>query len=285
MPQNHRHRIIKSIVNVNFPHPLLAISGSEDCDASQLASIAELIRSPLISPQDFIKQTKKQTNPISFQYGLYLQNDHLELHSFKTKKQTPLCIDFLTGKTRHRRIYGGGKGQDIAKAIGIKKIPNIKVVDATAGLGGDAFVLASLGCDIILLERNPVIYSLLKNALDRVQNADDQEVKAICSRMKLINQQADQYLSAQKAADYADVIYLDPMFPSRKKSAKVKKEMSYFHDIVGEDNDSDALLKLALTRAHKRIVVKRPRLAEELAGLKAQFNITGKSTRYDIYIP
>jgi 16S rRNA (guanine1516-N2)-methyltransferase len=264
---------------------LVAISGSEDCDASQLASVAELIRSPVISPQDFIKQSKKQTNPVSFQYGLYLRNDRLELHSFKTKKQTPLCIDFLTGKTRHRRIYGGGKGQDIAKAIGIKKIPNIKVIDATAGLGGDAFVLASLGCHIILLERNPIIYNLLKNALDRVQDSDDQEVKAICSRMKLINQQADQYLSAQKVADYADVIYLDPMFPSRKKSAKVKKEMSYFHDLVGEDNDSDALLNLALKRAKKRIVVKRPRLAEELAGLKAQFSITGKSTRYDIYIP
>ena len=283
MQQKHRRRIIKSIANIN--PQLIALSGSEDCDASQLASIAKLIHSPLISPQDFIKQSKKQTNPASFQYGLILQDDRLELHSFKSKKQTPLCIDFLTGKSRHRRIYGGGKGQAIAKAIGIKKIPNIKVIDATAGLGGDAFVLASLGCHIILLERNPVIYSLLKNALDRVQDSDDQEVKAICSRMKLINQSADRYLLAQQAENYADVIYLDPMFPSRKKSAKVKKEMAYFHDIVGEDKDSDALLNLALKRAKKRIVVKRPRLAEALAGLKAPFSIMGKSTRYDIYIP
>jgi len=264
---------------------LVTVSGNEDCDSSQLTSIAELISAPLISSQDFIDQTKNKANSTSFEYGLYLHNDRLELHSFKNKKQTALCIDFLEGKTRHRRIYGGGKGQDIAKAIGIKKISNAKVIDTTAGLGRDAFVLASLGCQVILLERNPVIYSLLKNALERVQASDDQAVKDICSRMLLINENADQYLLAQQAADYADVIYLDPMFPLRKKSAKVKKEMAYFHDIVGEDNDSEVLLNLALKRAQKRIVVKRPRLAEELAGLKAQFSITGKSTRYDVYLP
>lgn len=264
---------------------LVVISGSEDCDASQLTSIAEFIGSPLITWQDFAKQSKKQINSTSCHYGLYLRDNRLELHSFKTKKQTPLCIDFLTGKARHRRIYGGGKGQDIAKAIGIKKIPNIKVIDATAGLGGDAFVLASLGCHVTLLERNPVIYSLLKNALERVKASDDDDVKGICSRMMLLNQQADQYLLRQQAIDYADVIYLDPMFPTRKKSAKVKKEMAYFHDIVGEDQDSDAILRLALKRAKKRIVVKRPRLAETLAGLTAQFSITGKSTRYDVYLP
>ncbi|MCK5918260.1 MAG: class I SAM-dependent methyltransferase [Cocleimonas sp.] len=265
---------------------LVTISGSEDCDFSQLNAIAERIPSLIISPLAFSQQTKSHANgSASFQYGLYLQNDRLELHSFKNKKQMPLCIDFLAGKTRHRRIYGGGKGQCISKAMGIKKIPDIKVLDATAGLGGDAFVLASLGCHVTLLERNPVIYSLLKNALDRAQNSDDQVVKNICSRMVLINQNASLYLSTQQKIDYADVIYLDPMFPSRKKSAKVKKEMVYFHDIVGEDSDSDALLDLALKRAHKRIVVKRPRLAEALAGLKAHFSITGKSTRYDVYLP
>jgi 16S rRNA (guanine1516-N2)-methyltransferase len=263
--------------------PLIAVSGSEDCNSSQLATIARLINSPIISSQDFARQSK--TDSALFHYGLYLQGNYLTLHSLQNKKQTSLCIDFLAGKMRHRRIYGGGKGQDIAKAIGIKKIPNATVIDATAGLGRDAFVLAGLGCQVTLLERNPVIYSLLKNALDRVHDSDDQVVKAICARMTLINKNAYEYLLAQQEADYADVIYLDPMFPLRKKSAKVKKEMVYFHDIVGVDTDSDALLILALKRAHKRIVVKRPRLAEALAGLKAQFNITGKSTRYDIYLP
>ncbi len=261
--------------------PCIAISGSQDCDSIALNNIAKCIGSTIIPWHMF----EDKVNKSSFQYFLYLNNDRLELHSLKYKKQSAVCIDFLKGKTRHRRLYGGGKGQDLAKAIGIKKIPNATVIDATAGLGRDAFVLASIGCHVTLLERNPVIYSLLKNALERVYHSDDQQVKEICVRMRLINANASAYLLAQKKSDCADVIYLDPMFPSRKKSAKVKKEMSYFHDIVGEDEDSDGLLKLAIGCAGKRIVVKRPRLAKELAELKAQFSITGKSTRYDIYMP
>ena len=235
-----------------------------------------------VIPLQIIENTMNRS---SFEYLLYLNNDRLELRSLQHKKQRAVCIDFLEGKTRHRRLYGGGRGQDLAKAIGIKKNPNANVIDATAGLGRDAFVLASLGCHVTLLERNPIIYSLLKNALERVYHSDDEQVKEICVRMSLVNTNASEYLLAQKESDRADVIYLDPMFPSRKKSAKVKKEMSYFHDIVGEDLDSDRLLKLAIGCARKRIVVKRPRLAEELAGLKAQFSLTGKSTRYDVYVP
>lgn len=259
---------------------LIAISGSEDSDTSALNALKKLIQAPLISPQESENHSK-----IPFQYCLYLNSERLELRSLQNKKQSAVCIDFLEGKTRHRRLYGGGKGQDLAKAIGIKKMPNANVIDATAGLGRDAFVLASIGCHVTLLERNAVIYSLLENALKRVEDSEDQQVKEICSRMTLINKNASEYLLAQKESDYADVIYLDPMFPSRKKSAKVKKEMAYFHDIVGEDQDSDALLTLAINRAHKRIVVKRPRLAEALAGLKPQFSISGKSTRYDVYLP
>jgi 16S rRNA (guanine1516-N2)-methyltransferase len=258
----------------------ITISGSEDSDPFALNALSERIQSPILSSEEIKNQSKT-----AFQYCLYLNNDRLELRSLQDKKQGVVCIDFLEGKTRHRRLYGGGKGQDLAKAIGIKKIPHAKVIDATAGLGRDAFVLASIGCHVTLLERNSVIYSLLKNALERVEDSEDQQVKDICSRMKLINKNASEYFLAQKKSDYADVIYLDPMFPSRKKTAKVKKEMSYFHDIVGEDQDSDALLRLAINCAHKRIVVKRPRLAEVLAGLKAPFSITGKSTRYDVYLP
>jgi 16S rRNA (guanine1516-N2)-methyltransferase len=260
---------------------LVVISGSESCDLSYLESIAALVCSPIISWQEM----PHLADVGSFKYLLYLNDHALELRSLQNKQQKALSIDFLEGKARHRRIYGGGKGQDIAKAIGIRKIPNARVIDATAGLGRDAFVLASLGCSVTLLERNPVIYSLLNDALERVNLSNDPQVKAICSRMMLVNENATDYLLSQKKADYADVIYLDPMFPERKKSAKVKKEMSYFHDIVGEDHDSDALLHLSCKQARKRIVVKRPRLATALAGLKANFNIKGKSTRYDIYLP
>ena len=277
--KNHFLHIISVLIPLSQQG--IAISGSKDCDSIALNNIAKCIGATIVPSHLF----EDKINKNSFQYLLYLKSDRLELRSLQYKKQRAVCIDFLEGKTRHRRLYGGGKGQDLAKAIGVKKIPNANIIDATAGLGRDAFVLASIGCHVTLLERNPVIYSLLKNALERVYHSDDQQVKDICVRMSLIHTNASEYLLAQKESEHADVIYLDPMFPSRKKSAKVKKEMSYFHDIVGEDQDSDRLLKLAIGCAGKRIVVKRPRLAKALAGLKAQFSITGKSTRYDVYLP
>ena len=257
----------------------LVVSGSEQCDQSYLQSIAEQLQSPIISTDD--------KSLSSYQYHLFLNDDRLELKSCQDKKQGAVFVDFLDGKTRHRRLYGGGKGQDLAKAIGIKKIPNARVIDATAGLGRDGFVLATIGCHMTLIERNPVVYLLLNNALERVLSSDDDEVKEICSRMNLINTSAHQYLSALAVSqqDAADVIYLDPMFPERSKSAKVKKEMSFFHDIVGDDPDSDELLTQALKCHCKRIVVKRPKLAEPLLNMKEAFCIKGKSTRYDVYHP
>jgi len=267
--------------------PKVAISGSEQCDIKFLAELAEKIGSTIILPQDFSNALASKT----FGYLLYLDNDRLELRACQGKKTNAVIVDFLSGKSRHRRLYGGGKGQNLSKAIGLKKIANPIVLDATAGLGADAFVLASLGCDVTLLERNPIVFNLLNNGLERVLKSEDDEVKEICSRMKLHNQSAFDYLtqlSTQLSLDATvlpDVIYLDPMFPERKKSAKVKKEMSFFHDIVGDDSDSDKLVELALQCASKRIVVKRPRLAETLSNHKPQFSITGKSTRYDIYHP
>ncbi len=208
----------------------------------------------------------------------------------KTKKpsKNPLSIsiDFAEGKTQHRRLHGGGKGQDIAKAIGLNKISEPTVLDLTAGMGGDAFVLATLGATMTMVERNPVVHALLKDALDRAQLKTDTELQEILARLSLIKQHATDYLNHLNEADYPDVIYLDPMFPTRNKSAQVKKEMQFFHDIVGTDEDSEAVFLLALNKAKKRIVVKRPRLAEKLTeSVQPAFEITGKSTRYDVYLP
>ena len=263
--------------------PTIALCGSEQCDFKLLDTIATQINAPVISFQDLSSELASK----SLDYLLYLDNDRLELRACQGEKTNGVVVDFLEGKSRHRRLYGGGKGQDLSKAIGLKKIPNASVLDLTAGLGGDAFVLASLGCELILLERNPIVYNLLNNALERVFNSDDKEVKQICARMKLYNQSAIEYLIqlTSETTVLPDVIYFDPMFPERKKSAKVKKEMSFFHTIVGNDSDSRNVLEFALKCASKRIVVKRPRLAATLSELKPQFSITGKSTRYDIYHP
>ncbi|MGV6808850.1 MAG: class I SAM-dependent methyltransferase [bacterium] len=202
---------------------------------------------------------------------------------------SPIRIDFTSGKYQHRRLQGGGKGQAIAKAIGLHKYPNPHVLDATAGLGRDAFVLASLGCTVTLLERHPMIYALLADAWQRLRQSAAQDLQAIAQRMQLYHQNAIDYLEQITLTSHdqllPEVIYLDPMFPERKKSAQVKKEMQCFHQLVGPDHDSVLLLEKALQAAQRRIVVKRPRLAEPLANKPPAFVITGKSTRYDVYLP
>lgn len=192
----------------------------------------------------------------------------------------PIRVDFVAGAAAHRRLYGGGAGQMIAKAVGLQPGVRPTVLDATAGLGGDAFVLAQLGCTMTLLERQPVVAALLADGL--VRAAADPEVGAIAARMRLIRGNAIEAMAAW-ADEPPQVIYLDPMFPHRDKSALVKKEMRLFRPLVGDDDDAPALLAAALPLASHRVVVKRPRKAPAIAGPAPSFVLEGKSSRYDIY--
>jgi len=192
-------------------------------------------------------------------------------------------VDFTKGKVAHRRLYGGGRKQPLARAVGVKPGINPSVIDATAGLGRDGFVLACMGCQVTMLERNPVIFELLSNGLQRART--DSEVANIVNRhIKLINTDAIDYLGNIDPRSIPDTIYLDPMYPAREKSALVKKEMRYFHDIAGDDADSTRLLAAAMICKPKRIVVKRPRLAAHLNNRVPATSITSKNTRYDIYL-
>lgn len=195
-----------------------------------------------------------------------------------------LYIDFSSGAANFRRLHGGGRGQAIAKAIGLKTygLP-LTVIDATAGLGSDAFVLACLGCEVILIERNPQIAALLNDALTR--GAQDQNIAQFISNMRLIHGDAREILTTLTAEQYPDVVYLDPMFPERNKSALVKKELRLLKDLVGEDPDQDQLLNIALRAARKRVVVKRPRIAPYLNNQQPQHSYIGKANRFDVYIP
>lgn len=197
-------------------------------------------------------------------------------------KEKPVFVDFVGGKAGHRRRFGGGKGQDIAKAVGLNKGVTPHVLDGTGGLGRDAFVLASLGCTVTLIERSPVIAALLQDGIDRARLSP--ETVGIASRMELINE--DSRLAMQTmAADgqQFDVVYLDPMFPHREKSALVKKEMRIFQDLLSGDPDADELLAPAEALAEYRVVVKRPRLAPDLAGKEPTYRLEGKACRYDIH--
>lgn len=193
----------------------------------------------------------------------------------------PIFIDFTAGKNLHRRQFGGGRGQPLAKAVGLKQGLNPHIIDATAGFGRDAFVFASLGCRVTMIEQQPLIAALLEDALKRAQS--DAETAQIVSRMQLHHVNAMDYLATLNESDRAEVVYLDPMYPAREKSALVKKEMQLLHQLVGPDNNSEDLLNLARRSALKRVTVKRPKGAEYFAGQKPHVSIESKNTRYDIY--
>lgn len=215
-------------------------------------------------------------------YQLQKHDDILQLvqldHAFN-----PLVIDFTSGKSRHRRIFGGGKNQPLARAVGIKGQYFPDILDITAGLGRDAFVLATFGCQVRLLERSEVVVALLANALQRA--GQDAEIMPIIQRMQLLQTDSMDYLRELPEVQYPSVIYMDPMYPHREKSALVKKEMRIIRDLLGDDMDSDDLLLTARKRARKRIVVKRPKGAAYLADIKPHSQVASKNTRYDLYLP
>ncbi|MDE1166015.1 MAG: class I SAM-dependent methyltransferase [Pseudomonas sp.] len=213
-------------------------------------------------------------------FALQATEAGLQLQQLGPDAPGPVRVDYVEGAVAHRRLFGGGSGQMIAKAVGVQPGVRPQVLDATAGLGKDAFVLASLGCEMSLIERQPIIAALLEDGLARAQG--DLEVGAIVARMRLLTGNAIELMQAW-VGEPPQVIYLDPMFPHREKSALVKKEMRLFRPLVGDDMDAPALLAAALALASHRVVVKRPRKAPCIEGPKPSHTLEGKSSRYDIY--
>lgn len=197
-----------------------------------------------------------------------------------------ILVDFDSDALNYRKQYGGGRSEALVKAIGIKANEGLSVIDCTAGMGSDSFIMASVGAKVLMLERSPVIAALLEDALIRIK-----ELPALSENLKLIKTDATDYLLQErernKGQAIADVIYLDPMFPHKKKSALVKKEMRAFQQLLGEDTDSGKLLDAALTCASKRVVVKRPSYAEPIevqSGRSPSATIESKKHRFDVYI-
>lgn len=193
-------------------------------------------------------------------------------------RMTPLCVDFLAGKALHRRQFGGGRGQLIAKAVGLKKQAQPTVLDVTAGFGQDAFVLASLGCQVLMLERSDVMAALLQDGLDRLYAADEMSTQ----QLSLLHADAAEYLQQLDASP--DVIYMDPMYPDTKNTALAKKEMQVLRDLVGDDVDAKALCLQALEKARNRVVVKRPRHGDPLIPRAPDVVFKGQSSRFDVYL-
>jgi 16S rRNA (guanine1516-N2)-methyltransferase len=190
-----------------------------------------------------------------------------------------LIVDFLGGAVGHRFRTQGGQGNDLARACGLVKGATPSVIDATAGLGRDAFLLAGLGAQVTLIERSNAVHAALKAGLEAARQ--DEAAASVVSRMTLLHGDSIALLKDLSA----DVVLVDPMHPPRGNTALVKQEMRSLRALVGADSDALQLMQTALHAARKRVVLKWPLRAPPLEGLRAaSHRIVGKTTRYDVFV-
>lgn len=200
------------------------------------------------------------------------------------KSSSPTQVDFHDPALLHR-LKTSGKNRGLGQALGLKRYPNPVVLDATAGLGRDALLLASLGCKVLMLERSPVVHALLEDGLRRAAEADTQ-ISPLVQEMRLYRADARDWLNeaGQGMHSPPDCIYLDPMFPPRDKSAMVKKDIRLLQTLLGPAGDFEELLQLARTAARHRVVVKRPGRKPDASLPEPSFVVPGKTAHYMVYV-
>lgn len=181
-----------------------------------------------------------------------------------------LSIDFLQDQARYKRKGHRGKSESIAKALGAGKGLR-RVLDATAGLAQDSFFLTQLGFEVTATERSAILYLLLKDGERRLGPE---------AKIHFIFSDAAKYICSKEFS--AEAIYMDPMFPEKKKTALPRKEMQIFRKLVGDDQDATELLKTALASSAQRVVVKRPLKAPALQENPIH-SFTGTTVRFDLY--
>ncbi len=196
------------------------------------------------------------------------------------REDTPeLVCDFLGGAVGHRFRTEGGRGNALARACGFSKGATPSVIDATAGRGRDAFLLAGLGAQVTLIERSPQVHAALAAGLAAARA--DAKAAGVVERMTLLLGDSRELLRGLSA----EVVLVDPMHPPRGKAALVKQGMRTLRAVVGADLDSLELMQAALACARQRVVLKWPLRAAAMAGLKPpSHQITGKTTRYDVFV-
>lgn len=220
---------------------------------------------------------------------LHVDADGISIQQMGPGAAGAVRVDFVGGKMGFRRQRQEAT-PDLIKAIGVKPGVRPRVWDLTAGLGQDGFILARHGCEVVMFERHPVVHLLLADGLERARTvaaAGDEDLRDILQRITLLAANSHEILAAQALPEglknKPQVIYIDTMFPERSKSAKVKKEMQLFQQLVGSDDDADELFHLALAADPSRVVVKRPRHAPPLGGKEPSLSFKGKAVRFDVY--
>lgn len=212
-------------------------------------------------------------NPLMLKFGaegLSLTDGHLEMRGDYTQ---------LIKRLRPANL----NGEFLVKAARLKNGPEHPLlIDATAGMGEDSLLLAAAGFNVILYEYNPIIAALLKDTIKRASLVP--ELSEITARMTVVEGDSTEGIKAM-AAETADVILLDPMFPERQKSALIKKKFQLLHRLEMPCVDEKGLLEAALTARPRKIIIKRPLKGPYLAGIKPDYSLMGKAVRVDCILP
>ena len=215
------------------------------------------------------------------EYQFVFDQGRLALVSMRNRQQSPVLVDFAD-RGFQRRLATGLRGQLLGKALGLKNLRNPTVLDATAGLGTDSFLMAHAGCLVTAIERSPAIFALLEDGLRRAAQAGDALETHLEAARRMEIRRGDFLMMDWPDRAY-DVVYLDPMFPTGRRKASSRKEMTMLQTFASEDQCESELLPQALRCARRRVVVKRNRRSPELAGVKPTLKLQGSRSRFDVY--
>jgi 16S rRNA (guanine1516-N2)-methyltransferase len=238
---------------------------------------------PLVSPvSPTHRATEQEEAQEQYQLLLRVSAKGLEL----VKPNDPdlsgaVRVEFTSGRSAYRRKQQ--KKELLLRAVGCKGKATPTIIDGTGGLGRDSFILAAAGCRVRIFERQPIVAALLADGLERA--ALHLETAEIVRRIQLTAADVVTALEEIRAhGQQIDVVYLDPMFPERRKSALVKKELRMLQLLAGIDSSSEQLLVAAMRIAGKRVVVKRPIKAPFFADRPPSHSLKGKTVRFDVYM-
>jgi 16S rRNA (guanine1516-N2)-methyltransferase len=196
----------------------------------------------------------------------------LELRAVADRPGTGVHVDL--GATDRRGI----RAVPLVRAMGDRVRT---VADATAGLLGDAWLLALAGLEVTAFERSPLVAAVARDGLVRAA-VDPRVDRAALARLRLVEGDAAALLGDRTF----DAVLVDPMFPpKRRASALPRKEIQVLRAAVGDDPDADALFAAARRAARLRVAVKRADDAPDIAPAPApDLRFEGRTSRIDVYL-
>ena len=244
-----------------------------------LSGVGELIPQNLALAEELGLPMASKFDAMDRHFDFYLHYDEkgLSLHSNLDQTLGAVRVNF-DNTALNRRSKDSLSNQNLIKAVGLKQ--KLSVLDAMTGLGSDAFLLARAGCRVTMLERNEIVFSLLRDGLFRGSKGLP-ETRAAVAEMMLLK---GDFLEKNDELGNFDVLYIDPMFPIKRNTARSKKPMYLLQQLLGEAQEETDLLSLALSKARDRVVVKRAKRSPNYNNRKPDINFKGTSSRYDVYL-